>query len=160
MTDDVRKLLGGYATGTLTTEESELLFQAALADQELFNTLADEQSLGEMLEDRRLRGELLAALGEEVARPPHQALGWIFSGAVAVSSLIIFWIGLHPQHHGTRGKVFQPPPPSARPAPVQIPPMEPPPPLPPQAVTAPPLPLPSLRPIEMQRRNEKGAGGR
>ena len=30
MTDEVRKLLGGYATGTLTEEEKQVLFDAAL----------------------------------------------------------------------------------------------------------------------------------
>ena len=110
MTDDVRKLLGGYATGTLTPEESELLFRTALTNQELFDALADEQPLKEMLQDGRIRGELSAALGSESASPRHQALGWIFSGTIAVSALIIFWIGLRPQHRETLGKVFQPPP--------------------------------------------------
>ena len=32
MTDEIRKLLGGYATNTLTAEERELLYHAALDD--------------------------------------------------------------------------------------------------------------------------------
>ena len=47
--DDVRKLLGGYATGTLTDEERNLLFSAALEHQELFDALADEEALRELL---------------------------------------------------------------------------------------------------------------
>ena len=41
--EDIKKLLGGYATGTLTTEEQQALFAAALEDQELFDSLAREQ---------------------------------------------------------------------------------------------------------------------
>jgi len=41
--DEVQKLLGGYATGTLTPEEQQALFAAALEDQELFDALAHEQ---------------------------------------------------------------------------------------------------------------------
>ena len=35
--EDIQKLLGGYATGTLTPEEQQALFSAALEDQELFD---------------------------------------------------------------------------------------------------------------------------
>ena len=34
--EDIEKLLGGYATGTLTGEERQALFEAALTDQALF----------------------------------------------------------------------------------------------------------------------------
>ena len=44
----IQKLLGGYATGTLTPEEQQLLFEAALSDQELFDALAREQSLRDL----------------------------------------------------------------------------------------------------------------
>ncbi len=63
MTDyDLEKLLGGYATGTLTPDERQRLFQAALQDQTLFNALADEQALKELLEDSIARRQILAAL--------------------------------------------------------------------------------------------------
>lgn len=42
---DLEKLLGGFAADTLTAEERELLYTAALNDQRLFNALADEQAL-------------------------------------------------------------------------------------------------------------------
>ena len=42
---DLRKLIGGYATGTLTDDERQALFAAALQDQELFDALADEQAM-------------------------------------------------------------------------------------------------------------------
>ena len=38
--EEIKKLLGGYATGTLTAEEQQALFAAALEDQELFDALA------------------------------------------------------------------------------------------------------------------------
>lgn len=60
--DEIRHLLGGYATGTLTPEEQRLLFEAALEDQELFESLADEQALKETLDDPRVRHELRSAL--------------------------------------------------------------------------------------------------
>ena len=52
---DIEKLLGGYATDTLTEEERKELFAAALRDQTLFNALADEHALKEVLDDPRAR---------------------------------------------------------------------------------------------------------
>jgi hypothetical protein len=62
--EDARKLLGGYATGTLTDAEEQALFAAALEDQALFDELAGEQGLRELLVDPATRGRLLAALDE------------------------------------------------------------------------------------------------
>ena len=39
---DLEKLLGGFAADTLTPEEKQALYTAALQDQQLFNALADE----------------------------------------------------------------------------------------------------------------------
>ena len=66
--DDIQKLLGGYATGTLTSEEQQALFEAALDDQELFDTLAREQALRDLLRDPAAKAHLLAALDH---RPPR-----------------------------------------------------------------------------------------
>src|SRR3954469_7940289 len=60
--DEVRKLLGGYATGTLTGAEQEALFAAALEDQELFEELVREQPVRDLLCDPASKAELLAAL--------------------------------------------------------------------------------------------------
>ena len=60
--EEARKLLGGYATGTLTPEEQQALFAAAMEDQELFDALAREQALRDLLRDPAARGELLSAL--------------------------------------------------------------------------------------------------
>ena len=64
MNPDLKHLLGGYATNTLTPAEREQLFAAALEDQELFNALADEQALKELLDDPEARGYLKEALTE------------------------------------------------------------------------------------------------
>jgi len=60
--DEIQKLLGGYATGTLTPEEQQALFAAALEDQQLFDELMREQALRDVLDDPAARGRLLAAL--------------------------------------------------------------------------------------------------
>lgn len=67
--DHIRHLLGGYATGTLNEQEKRLLFEAALSDQELFNQIASDESLRDLLEDPSTRGYLLSALEEEVPVP-------------------------------------------------------------------------------------------
>jgi hypothetical protein len=61
MTEDVRGLLGGYATGNLTAEERQRLFHAALADPAVFEALAGEEELRELLEDSGARARLLDA---------------------------------------------------------------------------------------------------
>ena len=61
MTDDVRRLLGGYATGTLSDEEKQVLFDAALHDDALFAALADEHALKDLLDDSGVRAQLLQA---------------------------------------------------------------------------------------------------
>ena len=61
--EDIKKLLGGYATGTLTEAEQQALFAAALEDQELFDALANEQPLRDLLTDPAARATLLSSLG-------------------------------------------------------------------------------------------------
>ena len=56
------KLLGGYATGTLTDAERQALFTAALDHQEVFDALMDEEVLRELLADPAAKAQLLAAL--------------------------------------------------------------------------------------------------
>lgn len=60
--DPIRDLLGGYATGNLTPEQRRALAEAALHDQELFEALALEQPLRDLLDDPAARAHLLAAL--------------------------------------------------------------------------------------------------
>ncbi len=71
----MRALLGGYATGTLTPEEQQLLFDAALQDQDLFDELAREQSLKEAFDDPAARRELLDVLDRPSWR--DRFAGWL-----------------------------------------------------------------------------------
>lgn len=79
--DDVDKLLGGYATGTLTAEEREALFAAALEDQQLFEALAGEEPLRELLQDPIAKARLLAGLER---RPAPWYRRWIRPAAWAI----------------------------------------------------------------------------
>lgn len=93
---EAEKLLGGYATGTLTEAERRVLFEAALADQKLFDALADEEALRELLADARVRRRLLEALAEPEAGLWERLLGWWrrpwawgVAGTVAVAALVV-----------------------------------------------------------------------
>lgn len=59
---DAEYLLGGFATGTLTPEEKRILFAKALEDQTIFDALAEEEPLRELLTDPKARQRLLEAL--------------------------------------------------------------------------------------------------
>src|SRR5664279_5602051 len=63
--EEIRYLLGGYASGTLSAEEKRVLFAAALEDQALFDELGDEQSLKDVFDDPESRGYLREALEEK-----------------------------------------------------------------------------------------------
>jgi hypothetical protein len=60
--EEIQKLLGGYATDTLSEAERQALFAAALEDQDLFDALAKEQALREMLFDPAARQQVIEAL--------------------------------------------------------------------------------------------------
>ena len=81
--DDIRKLLGGYSTGTLTPEEQRALFAAALEDQELFDALAREQALRDLLRDPAARAHVLASLDETPQPWWRPAVRWLMRPAVA-----------------------------------------------------------------------------
>jgi hypothetical protein len=89
---DIQKLLGGYATGILTDAEQQALFAAALDDQELFDALAREQSLRDLLRDPAGRAQLLASLDQGPARRwawwPG-AVAAALAGAAAVAILAV-----------------------------------------------------------------------
>ena len=88
--EDIRKLLGGYATGTLTAQEREALFEAALDDQELFDALAKEQPLRELLEDPAARAHLLAALDDGPLPWPRRFEQWLWGHAVGLAAVACF----------------------------------------------------------------------
>jgi hypothetical protein len=82
MTEQVKYLLGGYATGTLTPEENAALMEAALEDQELFNALADDESLRRYLAEPEFRKDLLRA-----TEPKPHRMRWISALATAAACL-------------------------------------------------------------------------
>jgi hypothetical protein len=147
--DDIRKLLGGYATGTLTPEEQRALFEAALTDQELFDALAREQALRDVLSDPAARAHLLAVMDDAPA--PWYRAWWRPMVVMAAALLVV--VGVAVWEHSRQPKPlpmakvelprFTPPvaPQSAAPA---LPP-------PPEVKTAPPpikpLSLPAPAPV-------------
>ncbi|MDP3001201.1 MAG: hypothetical protein Q8N47_27205 [Bryobacterales bacterium] len=92
----MRELLGGYAAGTLTAEEREALFQAALENQALFDALADEEALRELLADPASRAQLLRDLSEQSAGFWQRFAEWMrkpatlaFAGSAAALVLVV-----------------------------------------------------------------------
>ena len=73
---DLEQLLGGFATNTLTVEERSRLYKTAMQDQQLFNALADEQALKELLSDPAVRRRLLQALTQPDAPNVGTSLPW------------------------------------------------------------------------------------
>ena len=76
MNHDLEKLLGGFAADTLTTEEKQQLYRAALHDQTLFDTLADEQALKELLTDPAVRRRLLQSLQKTSSATAEDSSSW------------------------------------------------------------------------------------
>jgi hypothetical protein len=74
---DLEKLLGGFAADTLTQEEKQALYTAALQDQQLFNALADEQALKELLSNPDVRRRLLTSLEQKKAPAVDSPLPWL-----------------------------------------------------------------------------------
>jgi len=71
---DLEKLLGGFSADTLTADERQRLYEAALRDQQLFNALADEQALKELLTDPAVRNKLLQVLNRQGT---HRSRSWL-----------------------------------------------------------------------------------
>jgi hypothetical protein len=96
---DLEKLLGGFAADTLTSEEKQTLYTAALQDQQLFNALADEHALKELLADPAVRRRLLASLEQKSASGAGSSLSWLdwfrrpvglaFAGGLAAAALAV-----------------------------------------------------------------------
>ncbi|HSF68703.1 MAG TPA: hypothetical protein VLA67_14875 [Nitrospiraceae bacterium] len=96
---DLEKLLGGFAADTLTPEEKQTLYTAALQDQQLFNALADEQALKELLADPVVHRKLLASLEQKSAQDSSGSPAWLdwlrrpaglaFAGSLAAAVLAV-----------------------------------------------------------------------
>jgi hypothetical protein len=106
--DEAKRLLGGYATGNLTPEEREALYSAALEEPLLFEALAKDQALRDVLEDASARAELLSAvedrpfsiyssLKEWFERPKSKIL--VTLGAVLLMAIGIQRASLSPERH-------------------------------------------------------------
>jgi hypothetical protein len=90
--DEIRDLIGRYATGSLSAEEQQRLFDAALDDQDLFDELAREQELKSLIDEPGARDRLIRAL-----EPPKRKVSWIFAlvpVAAAIAFVILF---VHPE---------------------------------------------------------------
>lgn len=91
--EEIQKLLGGYATDTLSEAERSALFAAALEDQELFDALAREQALREVLDDPAARQQLLVALRPTriwLRRPAVLAMAAGLAGIVIVAGALLW----------------------------------------------------------------------
>jgi hypothetical protein len=86
--DDIEKLMGGYAAGTLTEDERQALFAAALEDQQLFESLAAEEPLRELLQDPAAKAQLLAALDNRPA-PWYRRLVRPAFGTAAAAAMVL-----------------------------------------------------------------------
>lgn len=91
---NIERLLGGYATNTLTDTERNALFEAALADQELFNALQDEETLRDLLEDVECRRAIQRALQQAAPEPRRAWLmptwAWGLTGSALATAAVIF----------------------------------------------------------------------
>jgi hypothetical protein len=99
--EEIQKLLGGYATDTLSEAERSALFAAALGDQELFDALAKEQALREVLHDPAARHQLLVALRPSriwLRRPAVLAMAGCAAGILIVAGLLL-WQKQHAVRH-------------------------------------------------------------
>jgi hypothetical protein len=74
---ELENLLGGFAADTLTPEEKQALYTVALQDQQLFNALADEQALKELLADPAVRRRLLQVLNQPSVSGAGGYLPWL-----------------------------------------------------------------------------------
>jgi hypothetical protein len=96
--DEIRTLLAGYATNTLTETERQALFEAALEDQELFDALNKEQPLKELLADPISRAQVRQAL-EKPQRVPWWSRWWTWTAAasaIAATVLVVAVTNSHP----------------------------------------------------------------
>jgi len=88
--EDVRKLIGGYATGTLTEAEQRALFAAALEDQDLFDELAGEQAFKDLLEVPGARERLLTAVAPAPKARKQSWWAWGAIAAAATAGIVLF----------------------------------------------------------------------
>jgi len=89
--EEVRRLLSEYAPGRSSDSDRRMLMAAALEDQALFDALAIEQPLADLMADPASRRELLEALEEERDR---RGFAWWWKRlpmTAAATAMIPFW---------------------------------------------------------------------
>jgi hypothetical protein len=116
--DDIRNLIAGYASGSLTEAERKLLFEAALEDQELFDQLAGEHALKQLLDEPGVKARLLASLQPP---PKRKLLSWVWVTASATAALISIFTAVLSRHQPPLQQVAEIRAPAAAPASVPPP---------------------------------------
>lgn len=91
MSDDLRDLIGRYASGSLSEEEQKRLFEAALEDQDLFDELAREQGIRQLLAEPGVRERLIGAL-----QPPKRTTAWFLAAAAGVAAAALIFVLMRP----------------------------------------------------------------
>lgn len=110
--EDIEKLLGGYASGTLTVEERRQLFAAALEDQDLFDALQEEIALKELLDDPVSRKEIHRAVVDSLPQPKpawfKQTWFWAAGTSLAAAAVLLaFLVQWKPIRYETRDVAVQ-----------------------------------------------------
>jgi len=103
--DEIQRLMSGYATGSLSESERKVLFEAALEDQHLFDQLAQEQAVKELIDQPGARDRLIAALAPaETSRaigawkkPLAWGLAAMFVVSMSVAALMLTRSGIRTQ---------------------------------------------------------------
>ncbi len=102
MNVDPRDLVGGYTAGILTAEERRRLLEAALTDQGIFDELAEDEELRQLLAQPAVRRELIDALAEPPGMldrirawfaPPAR---WATAGGLAAAVVAVVLIRVLP----------------------------------------------------------------
>jgi hypothetical protein len=147
--DEIRGLIGAYATGSLSADERKALFEAALDDQELFDELAREQALKEMLDEPGVKTRLLAALVPRQKYWWTRAWVWAAAGAFAVAIIagIVLFRTQPPQELARVSAPPAPMPPRMVAPPARIPPAAPPAIVPPAAIPPATVPPAIVAPV-------------
>ncbi len=141
--DDIKDLIGRYATGSLTADEQKRLFDAALDDQDVFNEIAQEQDVKQLLAEPGARERLIHAL-----EPPRKT-AWIFGvAATAALTVLIAVVLLRPAPKPPQVAAVKPAPQAAQLAPS------------PEAASSTPTPLadkPQSAPEPVKQKAQKAA---
>lgn len=120
MSREIERLLGGYATKTLTEAERKTLFEAALEDPDVFAALQAEEPLRDLLADDESRREIGLALRRppEKTKPIWFASPWALGLAGTAAAACVLFIFFARQPRPTLQSVAREPAMLRAPAPV------------------------------------------